>query len=88
MICVAERPYGQSFRCHVQFDTILDIGAVAQLGERLPCTEEVRGSNPLSSTKVHHRQNSHRLSTPAAWRHRHDVMYLGTPLIYLNSLDE
>ena len=24
-------------------------GAVAQLGERLPCTEEVRGSNPLSS---------------------------------------
>ena len=25
-------------------------GAVAQLGERLPCTEEVRGSNPLSST--------------------------------------
>jgi len=27
-------------------------GAVAQLGERLPCTEEVRGSNPLSSTIV------------------------------------
>ena len=26
-------------------------GAVAQLGERLPCTEEVRGSSPLSSTK-------------------------------------
>ena len=25
-------------------------GAVAQLGERLPCTEEVRGSSPLSST--------------------------------------
>ena len=27
-------------------------GAVAQLGERLPCTEEVRGSNPLSSTRA------------------------------------
>jgi hypothetical protein len=27
-----------------------DKGAVAQLGERLPCTEEVRGSSPLSST--------------------------------------
>ena len=25
-------------------------GAVAQLGERLPCTEEVAGSNPVSST--------------------------------------
>ena len=29
---------------------IISSGAVAQLGERLPCTEEVRGSNPLSST--------------------------------------
>jgi hypothetical protein len=28
----------------------LIIGAVAQLGERLLCTEEVRGSSPLSST--------------------------------------
>ena len=27
-------------------------GAVAQLGERLPCTEEVAGSTPVSSTKV------------------------------------
>ena len=27
-------------------------GAVAQLGERLPCTEEARGSNPLSSTNL------------------------------------
>ncbi len=26
-------------------------GAVAQLGERLLCTEEVRGSSPLSSTR-------------------------------------
>ena len=26
------------------------IGAVAQLGERLLCKEEVRGSSPLSST--------------------------------------
>ena len=27
------------------------IGDVAQEGERLPCTEEVRGSSPLISTK-------------------------------------
>ena len=27
-------------------------GAVAQLGERLPCTQEVSGSIPLSSTKT------------------------------------
>ena len=26
------------------------IGAIAQLGERLPCTQEVSGSIPLSST--------------------------------------
>ena len=26
-------------------------GAVAQLGEHLPCTEGVAGSNPVSSTK-------------------------------------
>ena len=32
-------------------------GAVAQLGERLLCTEEVRGSNPLSSTIVDNRKN-------------------------------
>ena len=25
-------------------------GAVAQMGERLPCTEEVAGSSPVSST--------------------------------------
>ena len=25
-------------------------GAIAQLGERLPCTQEVSGSTPLSST--------------------------------------
>ena len=25
-------------------------GAVVQLGERLPCTEEVAGSSPVSST--------------------------------------
>ena len=28
----------------------LKYGAVAQLGERLPCTEEVAGSTPVSST--------------------------------------
>ncbi len=27
-------------------------GDVAQLGERLPCTEEVRGSNPLISIEI------------------------------------
>ena len=27
-------------------------GAVAQMGERLPCTEEVAGSSPVSSTDV------------------------------------
>jgi hypothetical protein len=27
-------------------------GALAQLGERLPCTQEVRGSSPLGSTKI------------------------------------
>ena len=26
-------------------------GAVVQLGERLPCTEEVAGSTPVSSTR-------------------------------------
>ena len=26
------------------------IGALAQLGERLPCTQEVSGSTPLGST--------------------------------------
>jgi hypothetical protein len=32
------------------------LGALAQLGERLPCTQEVRGSSPLGSTKFlkHH----------------------------------
>jgi hypothetical protein len=28
------------------------IGGVAQLGERLPCTQEVIGSNPFTSTKI------------------------------------
>ena len=27
-------------------------GALAQLGERLPCTQEVRGSIPLGSTII------------------------------------
>jgi hypothetical protein len=30
--------------------TMLD-GGVAQLGERLPCTQEVIGSNPFTSTR-------------------------------------
>ena len=29
-----------------------DDGGVAQLGERLPCTQEVIGSNPFTSTIV------------------------------------
>ncbi len=29
---------------------VIEQGDVAQLGERLPCTEEARGSNPLIST--------------------------------------
>src|SRR5690606_41960294 len=29
------------------------LGALAQLGERLPCTQEVSGSIPLGSTKFH-----------------------------------
>jgi hypothetical protein len=28
-------------------------GAIAQLGERLPCTQEVNGSIPFSSTKFY-----------------------------------
>ena len=30
----------------------LDNGAVAHLGERIPCTDEVAGSIPVSSTKI------------------------------------
>jgi hypothetical protein len=29
---------------------IIIIGALAQMGERLPCTQEVKGSIPLGST--------------------------------------
>ncbi len=28
------------------------LGGVAQLGERLPCTQEVIGSNPFTSTMI------------------------------------
>ena len=34
-------------------------GAVAQLGERLPCTEEVGGSSPPSSTRLDKIKNPH-----------------------------
>ena len=30
----------------------LSLGGVAQLGERLPCTQEVIGSNPFTSTRM------------------------------------
>ena len=33
-------------------------GAIAQLGERLPCTQEVSGSIPLSSTTLLFREVS------------------------------
>ena len=32
---------------------ILNYGALAQLGERLPCTQEVSGSIPLGSTIIY-----------------------------------
>ena len=32
------------------YELSLRAGAVVQLGERFPCTEEVAGSNPVSST--------------------------------------
>ncbi len=35
------------------FNKIAFIGALAQLGERLPCTQEVSGSIPLGSTTLH-----------------------------------
>ena len=31
--------------------TVTEVGAVAQLGERINRTDEVRGSSPLSSTR-------------------------------------
>ena len=31
----------------------INSGALAQLGERLPCTQEVSGSIPLGSTNIH-----------------------------------
>ena len=31
---------------------VRDNGGLAQLGERLPCKQEVSGSNPLISTKT------------------------------------
>ena len=38
---------------HIQMKTNMIInGAVVQLGERFTCTEEVAGSNPVSSTNV------------------------------------
>jgi hypothetical protein len=37
----------QLYNVHSQFE----YGGVAQLGERLPCTQEVIGSNPIISTK-------------------------------------
>ena len=31
---------------------LCEYGGLAQLGERLPCTQEVGGSNPLASTSA------------------------------------
>ena len=35
----------------IVFNVILISGGIAQLGEHLPCTQGVSGSNPLTSTK-------------------------------------
>ena len=40
----------QHFDYRGEFRIITVDGAVAQLGERIPRTDEVRGSNPLGST--------------------------------------
>ena len=40
------KPVIREFESH----PALKYGAVAQLGERLPCTEDVAGSSPVSST--------------------------------------
>ena len=37
---------------HIVFRDRLRDGGLAQLGERLPCKQEVSGSNPLISTKM------------------------------------
>ena len=44
-----------------------DNGAVAQLGERLPCTQEVRSSILLGSTISNQHQLSHVLVLGAYW---------------------
>ena len=50
-------------------------GAIAQLGERLPCTQEVSGSIPLGSTiatdveLTMHGQRFERNVAPPAWFH-------------------
>ena len=41
----------QSNRCSIFRDHSLTPGGVAQLGERLPCKQEVMGSTPTISTK-------------------------------------
>ena len=57
------------------------IGAVAQLGERLLCKEEVRGSSPLSSTWGVNRQNSKRLHLPPLRGHWQIVIQLNAVFI-------
>ncbi len=37
---------------HSAFIIHIQSGGVAQLGERLPCTQEVIGSNPFTSTRI------------------------------------
>ena len=43
-------PRGRRFESCLPDHYELYIGALAQLGERLPCTQEVSGSIPLGST--------------------------------------
>ena len=46
------RPTKQQFGLYGLFERFAEFGGVAQLGERLPCTQEVIGSNPFTSTNL------------------------------------
>jgi hypothetical protein len=63
-------------------------GAVAQLGERLLCKEEVRGSSPLSSTKGYCRQNFQILLNLSIRWHWQIVVDYRQTLVYLNPFYE
>ena len=54
------------WRAHARPRAQANSGAVAQLGERLICTQEVVGSTPISSTSVGRQARRPRGQTPAA----------------------